>query len=116
LISILAAWFYIFALCSLYGGLLVAGIRHFTLAKSEDVPIEIVPLLGLAAISILTLCLSFFIGIGLEANLIILSLALLLAWFNRAPLIAEAQRSLGALRPLPSLYILLLGFTYSSCL
>jgi hypothetical protein len=109
LISILTAWFYIFALCSLYGGLLVAGIRHLTLAKNEDVPIAIIPLLGLAAISILTLCLSFFIGIDLEANLIILSLALLLAWFNRAPLIAEAQHSLGTLRPLPSLYILLLG-------
>jgi hypothetical protein len=109
LISILAAWFYIFALCSLYGGLLVVGIRHFTLAKNEELPIAIFPLLGLAAVSILTLCLSFLIGIGLEANLIILGLALFVGCLNRVPLLAEAQRSLAALRPLPSLYILLLG-------
>lgn len=109
MVSILASWVYILSLCSLYGCLLVVGIRHFTLAKNENVPLSMVPLLGLVVISMLTICFSFFGGIGLITNLIILSLALILGWLGRESLIVEVQRTFAAIRKLPSLYILLLA-------
>ncbi|MBC7881259.1 MAG: hypothetical protein H7Y37_07985 [Anaerolineae bacterium] len=109
MISILAAWVYILALCSLYGWLLLAGIRHFTLAKSENVPLVLVPLLGLITISMITICLSFFGGIGFAANGIIVGFALLLGWVKREPLIVEVRRSCEKAMPRHYLSILLLA-------
>jgi hypothetical protein len=103
------SWVYILTLCSTYGWLLVAGVRHFTQAKSENVPLSVVPLLGLAIISTLTTCLAFLGGIGIEANLVILSLAVLFGWLKRESLFAEITRSLTPLKQFNSFYLVLLA-------
>jgi hypothetical protein len=108
LVSILVSWVYILTLCSTYGWLLIAGVRHFTQAKSENVPLSVVPLLGLTIISMLTTYLAFLGGIGVEANLVILSVALLFGWIKREPLFVEIKRSLTPLKQLNSFYLVLL--------
>ncbi len=84
MLATLLIWVYICFILFVYGyGLLMFLCRVFDLERSTQVSLPLLGLLGLCALNVLTVVLSLFLPLGLEANIILLAGALFLvkpAW------------------------------------
>ncbi len=87
MLSVLLSWLYITLLSFLYGWNTLCFMKRVSLEESSvRIAFPLIPLLGLAEISVLTGYLSLVMGIALTANLIVILGALVMTWFNRSDL------------------------------
>jgi hypothetical protein len=75
MLTIAAAWLYMSAVCFAFGWATI-GFPASTIRGTRAVPWSVLPLVGLAEISVLTAYLSLVMPIGVAANLIVLSVAI----------------------------------------
>ncbi len=93
MLSILLSWCYVLIVSFVYGCVTLNWAKYWLKIEAEQLPpLAVVAVIGLEIISVLTAYLSLIMGIGLWANSLILSLAVLLSILEYRLLTQEIQR------------------------